>query len=55
MSDNLNDDYEDEMSPEEQEALEDELMCSMTPDGGCMAAGSEYCEFECPYRRLLEP
>ncbi len=25
--------------------------CSMGPDGFCGAAGSEYCEFECPLRR----
>lgn len=25
--------------------------CHMMPDGSCGAAGSEDCEFECPYRR----
>lgn len=39
------------------EADEDEdegwgdLACSMGPDGQCGQAGSEWCEFNCPYRR----
>lgn len=24
--------------------------CMLMDDGQCMAAGSEWCEFECPYR-----
>lgn len=24
--------------------------CMLMPDGQCMAAGSEYCDFECPHR-----
>lgn len=27
-----------------------EMMCHLHPDGQCGAAGSEYCEFECPFR-----
>lgn len=46
-----NDYYEDELSQEEQDALEDEMNYSMEPSGHCGQAGSEYCEFDCPYRR----
>lgn len=28
-----------------------EFDCHMGPGGYCGAAGSEWCEFECPYRR----
>lgn len=27
-----------------------EMMCSMHSDGQCGQAGSEYCDFECPFR-----
>ena len=27
-----------------------EMMCSQHADGQCSQAGSEYCEFECPFR-----
>ena len=27
-----------------------EASCSLMPDGSCGQAGSEYCEFECPFR-----
>ena len=30
---------------------EDFFDCYMGPSGSCGAAGSEQCEFECPYRR----
>ena len=30
---------------------DDALNCGLTRDGGCLEAGSEFCEFECPYRR----
>jgi len=34
-----------------EDAYEDlEADCGMTPDGYCMNAGSEYCDFECPFR-----
>jgi hypothetical protein len=26
------------------------LNCQQTPNGQCMAAGSEYCDLECPFR-----
>jgi hypothetical protein len=29
-----------------------EFDCHMYPDGQCGAAGSENCEFECPYRAM---
>lgn len=35
-------DYYDDM----EEAMDN---CSMLGDGTCMAAGSEYCDWECPY------
>lgn len=28
--------------------------CDMTDNGYCMSAGSEYCDFECPFRRWQE-
>lgn len=37
------DDYEDYEEPEEE--------CYMTPDGYCMAAGSEHCDWDCPNNR----
>lgn len=37
------DDYEDYEEPEEE--------CYMTPDGYCMAAGSEYCDWDCQNNR----
>lgn len=41
-------DYEDQFEePDEYEAFD----CHMGRDGLCGAAGSEDCEFECPYRR----
>lgn len=33
---------------------DDDFDCYMIPDGYCMAAGSEYCDFECPYRDMPE-
>lgn len=39
-SDSLNDD----------ELFDPETLCGMMPDGLCGQAGSEYCDFECPYR-----
>lgn len=38
------DDYEDD------EMAEAEMNCSMMADGQCGLAGSEYCDFECPFR-----
>lgn len=36
---------------EDREADEEAFdLCSQLPDGSCPAAGSEYCDFECPFR-----
>lgn len=43
MCDNLSCECDDHEAVDELEAD-----CHMMPDGYCMAAGSEYCEFECP-------
>lgn len=32
---------------------EPETDCAIDSDGNCGAAGSEYCEFECPYREEI--
>lgn len=43
----MNDDL---ICTDEQEYLEDEFdECGQTPDGYCQLAGTEYCDFECPY------
>lgn len=39
--------YDDEIELDEYEAFD----CHMDRSGHCGAAGSEDCEFECPYRR----
>lgn len=36
----------DEPEDEDEEAA---LDCGRAPDGTCTHAGTEYCEFECPY------
>lgn len=38
----------DDDDPDEDDEFE--FDCHMYPDGNCGAAGSEDCEFECPYR-----
>lgn len=46
-------DYEPTEEEEHEEWLLDE--CGRLPEhlgGGCMLAGSEHCDFECPYRDL---
>jgi hypothetical protein len=35
---------------DEDDGEEDEFDCHRTGDGGCELAGTEECEFECPYR-----
>ena len=42
------DPFFDDDDPDEEEDFFD---CHMGPGGYCGAAGSEDCEFECPYRR----
>lgn len=50
--DELDDDYEDEWDWTDE--------CGLLPEhlgGGCQLAGSEFCDFECPYRnaeRLID-
>jgi hypothetical protein len=37
---------------DEEEELDDDDLgeCGMLPDGTCMLAGTEHCDFECKYR-----
>lgn len=44
-------DGEEDFEDEFERALGD---CSMMDDGFCGQAGSEYCEFECLIRRMME-
>jgi len=45
-------DYEwDDDNEEYDDGDEDWFDCHMTADGLCGMAGSEECEFECPYRQ----
>lgn len=41
------DDFEDFDDCEDDDPADD---CMLMADGQCMAAGSEWCDFECPYR-----
>jgi hypothetical protein len=44
---------EDSDSYDEMDALEEAMAnCHQVRDGTCMASGSEYCEFECPFRNV---
>ena len=38
--------------PDDEDEFDDDAgdHCGMTPDGLCQLAGSEFCDFECPYR-----
>jgi hypothetical protein len=42
FDDHYDDDRGDDYDPD------DDFDCHMRPDGQCGAAGSEYCDFECP-------
>ena len=42
------DDDDCEIDDPEDEAA---LNCGKTRDGACLEAGSEYCEFDCPYHK----
>lgn len=50
----VDDDFDDfdDLADFDAEALEADQLndCSIGPDGFCGQAGSEYCEFECPFR-----
>lgn len=39
-----------EMDADDRDDDEDDTDCMMMADGTCMAAGSEWCDFECPMR-----
>jgi hypothetical protein len=43
LDDEFFDDGPDEYDPADE--------CGMTADGYCMLAGSEWCDFECPFSR----
>lgn len=53
--DPFDDDYDDfdplEMGMDEDEATALEE-CGQVRDGGCLKAGSEYCDFDCPFRDM---
>ena len=40
--------YRDDGEPEEDDPMDS---CGMMPDGGCALAGTEHCDWECPYSR----
>jgi hypothetical protein len=42
----ISDDYDDEYFDDD---YEQEFDCAMGPDGYCPKAGSEECDFDCPY------
>lgn len=46
----IDDDYFDDDADDDDELWEAEMNCHMHADGQCGAAGSEYCDFECPFR-----
>lgn len=37
-------------NPDDGPELEDMFDCGMMPDGTCLLAGTEDCDWECPYR-----
>lgn len=43
------DEFDDEYGDDEPDE-DDWLDCGLMDDGQCMNAGSEQCDFECPYR-----
>lgn len=47
--DNYDDD--DDLRFDDEDAIEELLSeCGQTPDGYCTLAGTEHCDFECPFR-----
>lgn len=45
------DEYGDDYEPDEWDEWEVALSeCGMTPWGTCMLAGTEHCDFDCPFR-----
>jgi len=49
MSDEVNDELYDDPCLEEDDDAEDEANCGQTPDGLCQLAGTEYCDWSCPF------
>lgn len=43
--------YDHLWDDDDEDEPEDDFDCMMMDDGTCLKAGSEECEFECPYRR----
>jgi hypothetical protein len=43
---------EDDFGEDEQEFLQSLDECGLQDDGLCLDAGTEYCDFECPYRDM---
>ena len=43
------DDYDDDFDDEDEELAEAEMNCGLMPDGGCSLAGTEYCDWSCPF------
>lgn len=48
MSDQFLDDFYDEYDDEDE--LDREHDCGLMDDGQCMLSGTEWCDFECPFR-----
>ena len=45
-------DFDDFCDSAEDDEFEDAAMnCGLTQDGTCMAAGSEHCDWDCPFSR----
>ncbi len=43
-------DYADDLDPDEDDEMaEAEMNCGQMADGQCMLAGTEYCDWECPF------
>lgn len=43
-------DFDDPFFEDDEDEFDPADECMLMPDGQCMAAGSEWCDFECPYR-----
>lgn len=50
----FDDDYDDDPEPDEWDEFEEAAQeCGLLPahlGGGCQLAGTEHCDFECPFR-----
>jgi len=40
-------DYADDLDDEDEDDIGED--CGQLPDGTCLLAGTEYCDWECPY------